>query len=589
MQTDPAVPRRTSVSRSLQFLAVGLLALILGLTTVRMMALREAVVDNARQQMARLDMVFAEQTGRAVETVDFIMREIAEQMEAGENRPASDTLRRRITGVRQIAAVMLTDADGHIVLSSRPGEEVLPPAGLTLLTRLREQPSPTPLISEPIRDADGRWTALMARRRPSATFSGLVIGVINLGYFEEFYKAVDLTENGAIILHHRDGTALARYPAADQIIGTNFADLPPFRDVLSHEIAGSVEMISPVDGSLRILAIRALRAFPLAVNVSVDVDRVLASWRRQTLGFGAAVMAAGLLIVGLMLLLARRSREIERLLTSYAGARDAAQAAHADVLVQMAERQRAEAALHQVQRVEALGQLTGGVAHDFNNLLTVVLGNTELIRSSPTAAPFAARLNAIRGAAERGANLTGQMLAFARRQPLMPRAVDINALISAMRPLLESAVGPDVRLHFTLAPALEPARVDPTQIELVILNLAINARDAMPQGGSLHITTDMQIVDLDCHPADLPTGRYIAVSVRDTGTGMSPETLARAFEPFFTTKGPGGGSGLGLSQAYGVVRQSGGSARIESTEGDGTLVQIFLPRVTAETSAAAAP
>ena len=569
------------VSRSLQLMGVALFLLVVGFIAYRVLDVRAVILADADRQMSRLDMVFAEQTGRAIETIDTIMTAVSDMAVAQDPQLSAETMRRRMMGVHQVLAVVVADAQGQIILSSRDGPKTLPAAGMTLLEQLRRNANAGLLISEPIREEGGRWTALMMRRLPGEVFTGVVAGYINLAYFEEFYKAVDLTENGAIVLHRRDGTVLARYPYDEKVVGTSFADLPPFRDVLSKDIAGTVEMVSPVDGSLRILAIRALRAFPLAVNISVDASRVLDSWRRQAVTFGLAVSTAGLLIAALLFMLARRSREVEALLVSHGTAREAAEAAHRDLMVQMQERERAEAALQQAQRAEAVGQLTGGVAHDFNNLLTVILGNLELVQSMPQAAPFATRLAAIRGAAERGANLTGQLLAFARRQPLMPRAVDLAALITAMRPLLESAVGSRVALHFALDAKVGPARVDPTQIEMVILNLAINARDAMPQGGALHFATSLVELPHSDRPDAPAEGCYVSVSVRDTGTGMRPEVLARAFEPFFTTKGPGAGSGLGLSQVYGVARQSGGTARIDSTIGLGTTVEVLLPCATA--------
>jgi len=185
---------------------------------------------------------------------------------------------------------------------------------------------------------------------------------------------------------------------------------------------------------------------------------------------------------------------------------------------------------------------------------------------------------AMRGAAERGARLTAQLLAFARQQPLLPRPVDLNAVVSGMEGLMQSALGRTVRIRTRLDPALWPALVDPTQIELVILNLAINARDAMPAGGELTIETANAQLPPPQRPDARPAGDYVAIRVRDTGNGMTPDVLAKAFEPFFTTKAVGLGSGLGLSQVFGTARQSGGDVTIESTPGRGTTVTLHLPR-----------
>ena len=246
---------------------------------------------------------------------------------------------------------------------------------------------------------------------PDGKFEGAALAFLNLSYFEDFYRAVELPENGAILLHLRDGTVLARYPHNDAVVGQSYADLPPFKDILAHGMAGTVIMDSPIDGSRRVLAIRALKAFPLAVNVSVAQSRVLEPWRRQVWTFSLITVGATLAMVGLLLLLAWLSRQRDVLLSEYRAAKESAEEAQYRLTEQMAERERAEAALNQAQRIEAVGQLTGGVAHDFNNLLTVLIGNIELIRKNTALDPATINyLEAMRVAAERGAMLTGGLL-----------------------------------------------------------------------------------------------------------------------------------------------------------------------------------
>jgi signal transduction histidine kinase len=564
-----------SVSRPLLALALVLLLLIIAATVQQMFAVRAAILRDAENQMSRLDMVFAEQTGRAVETVDVILRDAIETLQhlrsaSRVNTDAyNDFLRRRIEGVRQITAMAITDADGNVIYSTPLAPRVLSPDAREMLQGQAEHPEPALRFSKPMRAPDGKWTALMVRDilGPDGKFAGLAIAALNLFYFEDFYKAVELTENGAILLHLRDGTVLARYPHNDTIVGQSYADLPPFKDILAHSMAGTVVMDSPLDGRHRVLAIRALKAFPLAVNISVQEDKVLAAWRNQTWYFLVIAIVAMSAIIALLLLLARRSVSVERM--------------NAELREQMAERERAEAALRQAQRVEAVGQLTGGVAHDFNNLLTVLIGNIDLLQSSePQDLRTRDRLIAMRAAAEKGATLTGHLLAFARRQPLVPRAVDLNGMVNGMRDLLQSALGRRVRMQTRLASDLWSAMVDPTQIELVILNLAINARDAIPESGVVTIETTNRHCSLPTYPEHPSEGDYVVVTVRDTGVGMTPEVQAKAFEPFFTTKGPGSGSGLGLSQVFGTARQSGGDVQIESEVGKGTAVSVFLPRAT---------
>ncbi|RUT28832.1 response regulator [Arsenicitalea aurantiaca] len=259
---------------------------------------------------------------------------------------------------------------------------------------------------------------------------------------------------------------------------------------------------------------------------------------------------------------------------------------------QIQERERAENALRQMQRLEAVGQLTSGVAHDFNNLLTVILGNLNFIdrafEGDDVDPKLKRRLSHMRIAADRGAALTAQLLAFSRRQRLEPRPVDLNETVASMRELLQTTMGGSVEIETHPDDALWHALVDPTQIEMIILNLAINARDAMGVGGRLAITTANVALGPDEAGDDLPEGQYVRLTVADTGTGMSEDVLAKALEPFFTTKDVGKGSGLGLAQVYGFARQSGGGVKIDTVLGEGTSVHVFLPRAEAPEAMASA-
>ena len=258
-------------------------------------------------------------------------------------------------------------------------------------------------------------------------------------------------------------------------------------------------------------------------------------------------------------------------------------AANSRLELEMVQRRVVEDQLRQAHKMEAIGQLTGGIAHDFNNLLTAVIGHLEMAEARISQdRGVTALLQAALRSADRGATLTRHLLAFARRQHLEPMPVDATAVVDSVAKMLRRTIGPDIRLAIRTEPGLPPAWVDPNQLELAILNLALNARDAMPDGGILR-------VDLACtqaysggSPPDLELGEYVIISVSDTGTGMNPETLARVFEPFFTTKEAGRGSGLGLSIVHGFAAQSGGSVRITSSLGKGTKVDLWLPRATGE-------
>ena len=249
-------------------------------------------------------------------------------------------------------------------------------------------------------------------------------------------------------------------------------------------------------------------------------------------------------------------------------------AAFQDVSVRVS----AEADLRQAQKMDAIGQLTGGIAHDTNNLLTAILGNLDLLEPRLTDENQRVLLRNALSATERGAKLTSQLLGFSRRQSLAPSPVDVNRAVADMHPLLVSTLGGTIRIDCTLGTDLWPAYADPTQLELVLLNLAINARDAMPAGGTITIGTTNVVLTQPLGPTDPRPGQYVSLSVRDNGTGIAPATLSRVFEPFFTTKGPGRGSGLGLSQVLGIAQQLGGGVRISSELGQGTVVQLFMPR-----------
>jgi signal transduction histidine kinase/CheY-like chemotaxis protein len=251
---------------------------------------------------------------------------------------------------------------------------------------------------------------------------------------------------------------------------------------------------------------------------------------------------------------------------------------NARLQTEVAQHRVTEERLQQAQKMEAIGQLTGGIAHDFNNLLTAVIGHLEMgLLKSGGEGDVARALRGALAAADRGATLTQRLLAFARRQHLNPKTTDVSALVRDVEALLTQTLGPSIRLTIDAAPELWPARIDQHQLELAILNLAINARDAMPAGGNLRIGLRNGQADTE-RAGELSPGDYVVVSVVDTGTGMDEATLARVFEPFFTTKGVGRGSGLGLPMVQGFALQSGGAVFITSVASQGTTVELWLPR-----------
>ena len=319
-------------------------------------------------------------------------------------------------------------------------------------------------------------------------------------------------------------------------------------------------------------------------STDIQVRERILEMRRRAVGIAIAVQigiaVATLLLVGLAAyVLADARRRNARLLRAYEDLRESNNALAAANL----NRDRLEAQLRQAQKMEAMGQLTGGLAHDFNNMLAVIVGNLGMLkRRIEQGARGLERYTdqALEGAA-RAATLTHRLLAFARKQPLAPETIESNRLVAGMSELLRRTLGETVRIETVLAGGLWRTRADPHQLESALLNLAINARDAMPSGGRLTIETANAHIDeaYAREHVDIAPGQYVMIAVTDTGTGMSPEVAAKAFEPFFTTKEVGKGTGLGLSQVFGFVKQSDGHVKIYSEPGTGTSIKIYLPRL----------
>jgi PAS domain S-box-containing protein len=251
------------------------------------------------------------------------------------------------------------------------------------------------------------------------------------------------------------------------------------------------------------------------------------------------------------------------------------------VVLDVTQRNIAEEQLRQAQKMEAIGQLTGGIAHDFNNLLAIIQGNIELVQERVKGDPkLAEMIDFALRASERGASLTKRLLAYSRQQPLAPKPVDIAVLIAGMTDLLRRALGETIEVKIHMAPGLWPTRADPNELEHATLNLAVNARDAMPNGGTLSIEAENTHLDAAYadHNIEVKPGAYVMIAITDTGAGMNKDVIDRAFEPFFTTKPIGQGSGLGLSMVYGFVKQSGGHIKVYSEPGQGTTIRVYLPR-----------
>jgi signal transduction histidine kinase len=305
------------------------------------------------------------------------------------------------------------------------------------------------------------------------------------------------------------------------------------------------------------------RIDPYRLYITLEIDRAtaLAPWY-ASLRFQAGILVPGAVVLFLVTLLA------------LCGARRE-QAALVGLAAETRQRATIEAQFRQSQKMETLGELTSGLAHDFKNLLTAIRIYVDAIQESLTDRKVRKFAEAAVREVHRADSLIRSLIAFARRQPLEVRTFDLNEAVCNMKPLLRQSVGVGVTIELALAPDLWPVKADVNQTEVAILNLAINARDAMPSGGTLRIATSSQ--ELDGEP-DCLVGPYVSICLSDSGSGMSPGVLARAFEPFFTTKAPDKGSGLGLSSVYGFARQSQGTAVIASAPGAGTSVTVYLPR-----------
>ena len=413
----------------------------------------------------------------------------------------------------------------------------------------------------------------ICERRSTAdkAFDGIIVVSGRPAYFSEFYHTVSEDKRFAASLVRSDGSLLVRYPALPA--PSALARGSPFMQAIAgNPDRGLFWGRGETDGIERFYAYQRVEGYPLYVAYGIPKRDVLASWLGNLVNYSLFAVPASLALFGMTLLAAR---QIQRHTIASWRWRTTARRLRRE----MNRRASTEAELRQAQKMEALGQLTGGVAHDFNNLLTVLQGSLEMLSGRQQSDQLQARVDAALRTVERGERLTEQLLAFARRQPLARATIDLNVQLRRMTELLARTVGSGIAIHTDLASDLWPVDADATQLELAVINLAINARDAMPDGGELAIRTFNRAVPPEA-ALEQPTkvGDFVGLEISDTGLGMPPEVAARAFEPFFTTKEAGKGTGLGLSMVYGFARQSGGSASIRTDVGRGTAVTVLLPR-----------
>ncbi len=417
-----------------------------------------------------------------------------------------------------------------------------------------------------------RPTFLLSNRMegPDGAFQGMVSVTADLAYFSDYWRGVELPYEARVTITRVPSLeVLAEHPTSGDTPATPAGLADSVRELPG---SGTFASVTP---ERRIGAFRQVGGRPIYLTVDIAEAAVAAGWKAWLANI-LPVPVTAIALFGVLSWLAirdsRLAQQAQRSLTL----------ANAELRREMDQREQAEGQVRQLQKIEAIGQLTGGIAHDFNNMLAIIVGSLSLMekRIERGDRDIGKYLRAAQDGAARAAALTQRLLAFARKQPLAPQTIDPNRFVASMSELLQRTLTEAIRIETVLAAGLWKVHADPVQLENVVLNLAVNARDAMPSGGRLTIETSNASIDSAYSAAnpDVPAGQYVMLAVTDTGSGMPPEVINRVFEPFFTTKGIGKGSGLGLSQVYGFVRQSGGHVKIYSEMGQGTTVKIYLPR-----------
>jgi two-component system NtrC family sensor kinase len=391
---------------------------------------------------------------------------------------------------------------------------------------------------------------------PDGAFNGVISVALLPRYFEDFYALIGQMPGSFRALVRSDGTFLSRYPMLEdrsRRLGPESGLRTAIANGFDH---GLYTVNSEIDGVPRRIGFRKLLGFPVYALAGVTSDAIWAEWLSTEATHLIFGLPATVLIFAVLWVALRRTRRLYE---------------EAD------RRELAEGALRHSQRLEAIGRLTGGVAHDFNNLLMIVNGSVHRLRRDIIDEKHMRLLDAIANATQRGESLTRQLLSFSRRQTLQPGVVDLAEWLPQLKDMLGRSLRDDVEIRLSVSKRPSLVKVDPGELELALLNLAVNARDAMPSGGTLTITAKPIVLRGKAGEEGL-SGEFIAIRVADTGHGIPPDVLRQVFEPFFTTKEAGKGTGLGLSQVYGFARQSGGAATITSTPRRGTAVTLFLPR-----------
>ena len=523
----------------------------------------------ADERIARSLDILHEHALKVLQTVERTFAEINEitrGMSDDDIRLNEERLHTRLKRIDeqlpQVQGIAIIDRNGHALVSANlfPVPKDLNFSDCDYFQALAKSNPGTYVSSvhEPRMAGLGRYFFALAQRRPSADgeFNGLVSVAVLPNYFEDFYAKMSGNEGGYFGMAREDGGFLARYPVPKNR-RLKLDERSQFRRGIARGLNRYIFTIdSQLDGIDRRIGYRKLTGFPVYVLAGVERSAIVHEWlayMSSHLVFG--LPATAFLFFGLWLALRRTERLYDE----------------AD------RREAAEGALRQSQRLEAIGQLTGGVAHDFNNLLMIISGSVQRLRAELSDKKQTRLLDMIATATQRGESLTRQLLTYSRRQTLTPQVIDLSQRLPLLRELLVRSLGVAIEIKVDVPDGVCAVRVDPGEFELAILNLAVNAKDAMPQGGTLSIRAKPVTLKGEGSEEGL-SGEFVAIRVADTGHGIPPDVLAHVFEPFFTTKEIGKGTGLGLSQVYGFAKQSGGTATISSVEGRGTAITVYLPR-----------
>ena len=551
---------------------------------------RTDVLREGADTVQRTATIMQEHTRKVVETQELALARVddyVERMSWDEiASPETSAFLARLQGrFEQAISIWIADRDGVL----RAGSQPWAPGGNIKdreFFRVHAEGEPGPHVSAAFRGrATNSASFALSRRRSTSdgSFDGTIHIALSPDYFARFFAEAAPAGRHASILIRADGELLTREPPSPPVrLGP---DSPLLRTIRAEPEGAMLWGVSPIDGKERLYAYRRLGTWPLYVGFGVETSSLLSRWRRNLLLYGSVALGASALLLLVASLAMSRARAEHAAMARLA-------AALAELERETAGREAAESRMRQAQRLEALGQLAGGIAHDVNNVLQAAASGARLIARHPNDPERVSRLAAmVLEASERGASVARRLLAFARQGELRAADVDAAALLEDLKEVLTHTLGTGITVRTRIAPNLRPLHADKGQLETVLLNLATNARDAMAsRGGTLVLSVAEEIVPPEGkHPMDLAPGAYLRLSVADTGEGMDAETLARVSEPFFTTTAPGKGTGLGLAMARGFAEQSGGAMSIDSAPHAGTTVTLWLPRSTAERVEPAAP